>query len=150
MVGKLGLVCLSFVITITCLGCGGSDLPDLGSVQGVVTMDGNPLGNVRVSFQPEEGRGSSGTTDASGKYELVYRTNEPGALLGNHKVSITTVRDEAEEAEAIVPLSDDDSAPRQKPVRKFKETVPAKYNAKTELTAEVKSGSNTIDFELNK
>lgn len=109
-----------------------SDQPDLGTVTGVVTMDGAPLAGVLISFAPEAGRASQAVTDSEGRYELIYIGKTMGAKVGNHTVHITTpVEDE----------SDPDA-------RKVKETIPAKYNKNTTLTAEVKAGKNTVDFKL--
>ena len=108
------------------------DQPDLGTVTGVVTMDGAPLAGALVSFAPEEGRASQAVTDAEGRYELVYVGNTKGAKVGPHKVYITTY---------IADDSDPDA-------RKIKETIPAKYHMSTTLTADVKDGKNTFDFKL--
>ncbi|MCR9231751.1 MAG: hypothetical protein NXI29_12120 [bacterium] len=55
------LFCLSTLSLCLTVGCGdsaGSDQPDLGTVSGVVTMDGKPLPAVTVTFTPTEGRPS--------------------------------------------------------------------------------------------
>lgn len=109
-----------------------SDQPDLGTVTGVVTMDGTPFEGALVSFAPTEGRSSQGVTDAEGKYELLYIGNTKGAKVGSHKVHITTY---------IADDSDPDA-------RNIKETIPAKYHKDSTLTAEVKKGKNTFDFPL--
>lgn len=54
-------------------------------------MNGRPLGNVRVDFQPDpdkgtRGAGSSGTTDAEGKFTLTFAPNQAGAIAGHHRV----------------------------------------------------------------
>lgn len=55
-------------------------------------------------------------------------------MVGKHKVQISTHRSEEEDVEGnTIP-----AAP---------EKLPAQYNRETTLTAEVKSGSNTIDFK---
>src|SRR5688572_8699671 len=112
-------------------GCGGPEHPDVGEVTGTVTLDGAPLADATVMFQPSSGRGSMGTTNAEGKYSLTYLDGVPGAVLGSHKVSIRTG----------VPGEDG-----QPPL--VKEKLPAKYHSHTELTADVKSDPNTIDFDL--
>lgn len=111
-------------------GCGGgpSDQPDIGRVTGTVKMDGAPLPNANVQFQPEKGRPSFGKTDDSGVYELTYSASTKGAKIGKHKVTITTAG-ETEDGTAIP------------------EKVPDTYNSQTTLSAEVKSGSNEINFE---
>jgi hypothetical protein len=117
------LVCLS--------GCGGPEHPDVGRVSGVVTLDGQPLDKATVMFQPADGRASQATTDAAGKYTLIYLDRVPGARLGTHKVIIRTE----------IPGEDG-----QPPIAK--EKLPPKYHNASQLTAEVKAGANTHDFDL--
>lgn len=135
---KLILASLLAVFAGSSLGCGSSDRPELGDVHGTVTMDGAPLANAQVVFSPEGGRPSTGVTDAAGKYTLTYIRDIKGAKVGNHSVRIESV--------PAAP-SDPEAATKEAPIP-FKETIPAKYNAKSTLTAEVKPGENTIDFPL--
>jgi hypothetical protein len=126
----------SLVLVIWCFalclaGCGKPDHPEVGRVSGVVTLDGQPLPEATVMFQPTEGRASIATTDSAGKYSLIYLDGVPGAKLGAHKVIIRTE----------IPGEDG-----QPPIAK--EKLPKKYHDQTELTAEVKPGSNTLDFPL--
>lgn len=133
----LSALCLSL------LGCGGpeSDQPDLGLVKGVVTLDDAPLAGATVTFLPDMGRRAIATTDAEGKYELIYIRNTPGCKLGHNKVVITTLKEGEDEVE-----QEGDDA--QIEVKSVKEKIPAKYNSKTELEADVKAGENTFDFKL--
>ena len=134
--GRLGSLFVLFAVSLTSLGCGEGapdDRPDLGLVQGSVTMGGKPLSGAMVTFSPEKGRPSAATTDSSGKYELTYVGDTKGAKLGPHKVSITTVQEDSGEEGAAT---------------EAKEPIPAKYNVATTLTAEVKDGPNTFDFKL--
>lgn len=114
-------------------GCGGgsSDMPELGTVTGTVTMDGQPLANVTVTFKPDSGSISVGRTDEQGHYKLGYNETEKGAKVGKHTVRITTPSDEPG------PGGD---AP--------KDPIPAKYNEQSELSADVKAGSNEFNFDL--
>src|SRR5262245_58358957 len=53
------------------VGCGANQ--QLGQVDGVVTLDGQPLGNVLVVFVPDGGRPvvrSAGVSDSAGKFQL--------------------------------------------------------------------------------
>jgi hypothetical protein len=114
-----------------------ADQPPLGRVRGKITMNGQPLPGVDVVFVPEKGRPSEATTDKSGRYDLSYIGSTKGAKLGPHKVLIRPAEISPDE------VSGDGSKPvAPRPV------VPAKYNKHSELTAEVKAGSNTIDFAL--
>ncbi|MFH1299945.1 MAG: hypothetical protein ABIK07_02705 [Planctomycetota bacterium] len=119
------------IFSVGCGGSGASDQPELGTVSGVVTMDGQPLANVMVTFNPTQGRPSIGKTDEAGNYELGYLREAKGALIGTHVVSITTPQ------EAPTPSG-----------QTYNDPVPAKYNSKTTLTGEVKAGDNTINFDL--
>lgn len=134
---KTGLFLLAFsLMPLLMFGCGGAgDMPDVGYVTGTVKMDGQPLSNALVVFIPmdhENARQSVGTTDENGEYELRYSLREDGAMLGKHKVTISTagMTDESEEG--------GEGGGGEK--------VPAQYNVSTELTAEVKPGKQTIDF----
>lgn len=111
-------------------GCGSSG-PQLGEVSGTVTFDGQPLDHATVVFKPTEGRESAGVTDATGHYELGFAGEQMGAIVGSHKVR-------------IIPATEDDNGnPLPNAVR-----LPKKYNEDTELTADVKSGDNTCNFDL--
>ena len=83
---------LLMVAVVAFVGCGRSDLPELGEVHGTVTLDGAPLPNAIVNFTPKEaGRPSSGETDENGNYTLLYLVDVPGALVGEHTVLIEPV-----------------------------------------------------------
>lgn len=111
-------------------GCSSSG-PELGTVSGTVTLDGQPLPDATVTFMPETGRSSSGRTDPEGKYELNYTFDRAGAVVGKHIVRITT----AGKSGAESPDPSD-------------EKLPARYHANTELKAAVERGHNEVDFDL--
>jgi hypothetical protein len=118
---------LGLASLLIAVGCGRSDRPDLGTVQGTVTLDGKPLAGALVVFTPSgPGRSASDLTDAAGRYELTYLRDIAGATLGPHVVIITTATEE----------------------RGGREMLPPRYHEKTELSATVAPGSNTIDFPL--
>ncbi|HZT79944.1 MAG TPA: carboxypeptidase-like regulatory domain-containing protein [Gemmataceae bacterium] len=113
----------------------------IAPVSGRVTLNGKPLANVAVTFQPiapegsiDAGPGSSGVTDADGRYTLtLIGKDRKGAVVGKHKVRITYVPDAGAE----------DDAPRR-----FKQ-LPAKYNSRTTLECEVPpGGKKDADFAL--
>ncbi|MEQ8848040.1 hypothetical protein [Botrimarina sp.] len=124
------------------IGCGqGQRGPDysvlnLAKVDGVVTLDGDPLAGARVEFVEADKRPPRvcfGETDAGGRYEVFRDRNVPGCLPGEMVVKITTgARQEGEDA----PAAD--------------ATIPARYNRQSELKRTVAAdGSHTFDFELN-
>lgn len=107
------------------LGCSRGDLPELGKVSGTVTLDGQPLSGAIVMFQPASGRPAFGNTDESGNYDVSFTGDVKGAVVGKSSVHIFWP----------------DGEPGSKP-------IPAKYNAKSEITKDVAGGSNTFDFAL--
>ena len=136
-------ICLRFVTAcvgfgfLMAAGCGGggsADAPDLGVVTGTITLDGKPLPGATVGFlSTSEQRVSTGKTDSEGHYTMFLRNDIKGAPLGQNSVTVSTV------------VLGDDSVPGSgKP-----ETLPAKYNSKTTLSADVEPGENTINFALD-
>ena len=117
------------------MGCSGNpaDYPDTSPVTGTVLMDGEPLEGAQLRFDPGGGvRPSSGVTDASGQYAMQYSGTVDGAVPGSHRVEIT---------KRVADPNDPDAGPVN--------LVPKIYSGEeSELTAEVKGGKNTIDFEL--
>ncbi|WP_417736753.1 carboxypeptidase regulatory-like domain-containing protein [Rosistilla oblonga] len=126
---------VAIVLLLASVGCVGSGLvmPETGEVEGIVTMDGQPLPNVSIVFQPQENpqaRASMAVSDEQGRYTLTYHTDKQGALIGMHTVSITTPTDAPD------------------PSGQSKDPIPARYNSQSELVVEVKAGSNDIPLEL--
>ena len=117
-------------LSVLLAGCDNS--PSMVIVTGTVLFDGRPLADASVDFEPVDGsRGSSGATDASGVYTLQYSPTRAGALPGEHKVTIRTVAGEPDSENPAL-----------------KEILPAKYHSATELKATLKSGRQTVDFDL--
>ena len=115
------------------MGCGGPG--NVAEVSGQVTFDSQPLADATVQFQPIAGNSpSAAITDSSGHYTLRYTRETEGAEIGEHTVTISTYLSGNEDAEPPRPA--------------VPEKLPQKYNAKTELKATVKAGSNTLDFPL--
>ncbi len=108
--------------------------PAISSVRGTVTLDGKPLPNATIVFTPEAGgRSSLGRTNDKGEYTLLYTAGKDGALIGAMKVRIT-VAEEYQDA-------------REK-THMRPELVPARYNEKSELVANVEPKDNVINFDL--
>jgi len=127
---------IMFLGLAAALGCGGTPAgyPELGQVDGTVTLDGQPLANADIMFGPTKGgRPAQARTESDGGYELTYIGAVEGAELGTYKVTISKL-------ESGDPS---DTAPPE-----YKQLVPDRYNTKSELSVEVKSGSQTHDFDL--
>jgi hypothetical protein len=108
-----------------CIGCGGvSDKPELGTVSGIVTLDGTPVVNVSVYFKPDVGRMSIGKTDAEGRYTAMYLVDEAGVKVGPNKVWLE--------------YAPDDLGP----------PIPDKYGMTGDLKAEVQPGDNVYDIKM--
>lgn len=146
-VSYLYLSCFALTLLAGC-GSGPADLPDLAPVSGAVTLDGQPLSKAVIQFVPDAGgRSSTATTDDQGHYELLYTSDYMGASLGKHKVTISTGEGEA----MVYPEGVDPDTLNEAEQRKYaseQKDLPARYNAKTELTAEIVAGENTHDFKL--
>lgn len=124
-------------------GCAESEYP-VAPVSGIVTLHGKPLEGARVTFQPRASQGSIlagkpsiGETDRDGHYQLKTYDGFDGAVIGTHRVSISTYRKKPAGGKSmdIVVLAE--------------ERVPAPYNRYSELTKEVpSSGLSDCDFHL--
>ena len=128
-------ICSAGLFAVT--GCG--DSRNSASVSGKITLNGQPLADMGVTFEPMGGnaaRGSYGKTDASGSYTLSFIDNDqPGAIIGKHQVSFADLQGG--------PVETPDAGPAP-PV---KTRLPASYRG-TSIEYEVKSGGNQADFDL--
>lgn len=131
-----------FFLALACCGCGGSEAPiPLGQVSGLVTLDGQPFEGALVQFNPEAapvtrdkkspgGGGSSGISNAEGRYELKFSGDHDGAVLGAHKVTVAEIQ----------PPDPKDGPPPSLRIPLLYSISPFKFD--------VKEGSNTFDIEL--
>ena len=131
------ILVLSVLLLCFC-GCP-SPSGNIGWVDGVVTLDGDPVEGATVRFFPESGRASSGKTDTNGYYELRYTRSEMGAIIGKHKVTVS------QEAGLT-----GDYGKKEEKEEVERTPVPRKYSdrKKTKLSETVESGSNTINLKL--
>ena len=133
---SLFLLVASIVTVSFGSGCGGRGGPPLGTVTGKVTLDGEPVPGLSVTFVPEEGGSPSyGGTNENGEYRLFFNQKRAGAELGSHKVIIENREPETDDSGKLI----DDT-----PIVK----IPKKYQQPGQLTADVSSGRNNIDFDL--
>lgn len=138
-----GSILAAATLLLALSGCGGvSDQPELGLVTGTVMLDNQPLKGIAVTFLPDNGRPATGTTDENGDYELIYIGKTPGCKVGHNRVEIG-FDEEAGEDDAT---EGDDAAPT--PGDTGKNDIPSRYNAESELEANVKPGENVFDFDL--
>ena len=120
------------VASLLLIGCAETSGPETQTVTGSVTFDGTPVTEGQIIFRDAAGQTRScGGPIEDGKYSF-------DASPGSKKVEITAMRD--------VPGKMDTSNPGvEVPLRE--QYIPAKYNTKSTLTAEV-SGPDPINFEL--
>lgn len=82
------LFCSFILSLLTFSGCAKKG-PEVVSVSGKVTREGNPYPNAFLNFEPENGRPSWAQVDNEGNYTAKYDVAQDGAVLGKHKVWIS-------------------------------------------------------------
>ncbi|MBR9802873.1 MAG: carboxypeptidase-like regulatory domain-containing protein [Rubinisphaera brasiliensis] len=127
---RSGCCLAACLLALSCVtGCGGGDGPELATVSGTVTLNGQPLHGAVVTFLPKSGgRPAMANTDEDGHFKLNYSSTEMGGVVGSN-----TVRVSKQEAKP-------DGSGQQ-------ELIPEKYNEQSSLEYEVKPGRN--DFEIS-
>jgi hypothetical protein len=86
------LIAVFSLIPCLLVGCGGTDRPALAPASGTVKLDGVAVEGASVTFFPAGGgRPASGVTDAKGRYSINTYQDAPGAIVGEHQVSVTKV-----------------------------------------------------------
>jgi hypothetical protein len=122
---------VALAVLLALAGCSAKD----GKVTGTVTIDGTPLESGSILFVPVDGKSpTTGGSIKEGRYSVRV---PPGTM----KVSISAP--EVVGKKKIYPTADSPEMPVTK------ERLPPRYNESTELTLEVKLGTNEKDFELH-
>ncbi|MDY3552496.1 hypothetical protein R5W24_001579 [Gemmata sp. JC717] len=127
----------AFAAAVALVGC--SDGPDLADVSGTVSYDGKPLDDGAITFVPADGKGgTAGGVIKDGKYTAAR------VPTGHTKVVISGSK--------VVGKKKVYPTPNSPEMPVTAELLPPKYSdpAKTELTHEVKSGTNEKNWELGK
>jgi hypothetical protein len=133
--GGVLVVCLLLYWLMNAMVSTDRELPELGYVEGVVTLNGAPLENAFVTFTPlldandkrKNIASSVGRTNAEGEYVLKYLQDVEGAAVGKHTVKISKTN--LDGTEAVPPRYSDE-------------------NRTDKVIKEVEPGSNEIDFKL--
>ena len=144
--------CLALALT-PCFGCGRQAPP--ASVEGTLRLDGKPLDNGLITFLPEPGQEgnrpySTAMTDRHGCYRLRCDSQQEGAAIGWHRV---TVRDLSVSTgvrrrdHGTVDLEMDETAPPP-PARRSRVAQRYTSPADTPLRKEVKPGHQVIDLDV--
>ncbi len=122
-------------------GSGGDGLPRQ-AISGKVAIDGKPIDSALVTFLPVS-PGEAVTPAATRVTDGVFSINpEFGLVAGQYKVSISAVKEIRRKRGRTPAASNDefDTTPT-------KESIPARYNARTQILADVTdSGPNDFTF----
>jgi hypothetical protein len=131
---------LLFSMTLFACFAGCSQDTRVGSVNGIVRLDGQPLSKGTVRFVPASGRAASGKIQSDGTFTLGTFGESDGALIGAHQVAIIAYETE--------PLHRTSAGPP--PPVKTTPLVPKRYMSvsTSRLTADVKPGQNQFEFDL--
>ena len=87
-----GLMMFMAISSIGCFGGQGNE-PRLAKVTGVVVINDKPVPKVKVLFEPLSEAGPSwGLTKDDGTFEVYYSLDQPGAVLGKHRVQFHSER----------------------------------------------------------
>jgi len=140
---------LRFCLIVLCLmygaafaGCkSGPDLPPTVPVEGILTLDGQPVAEATIIFIADQGvYNATGTTDSEGKFEMSAFQEKKGVVVGSYKVemnkTIVEPRPGGREGESDVNL---------------KLGLPTRYNTFTTsgITINVTdAGQKDVKFEL--
>ncbi|WP_165071323.1 carboxypeptidase regulatory-like domain-containing protein [Paludisphaera rhizosphaerae] len=144
---------LAFVVAIAAtFGCSGGDGLPRQAVSGKVTLDGQPLDSATISFQPMAGSGevtSAAATVSAGSFSI---SAADGLVPGKYRVSVSAKREVAAKSGAKKKQIDNVTGELVDPpadAAVTQETIPARFNAQTELTTEVTAaGPNDFTFAV--
>ena len=130
--------CASGLCLLLLASCGPQS--DRSSLEGTVTLNGQPLAEGRIALRPLPGtRGpTAGGKITNGTFAILP---EQGTLAGTFRVEITASRKTGKQTkdEMLGILVDD-----------YERTIPDRYNRQSELTAEVtEDGPNHFEFTLS-
>jgi hypothetical protein len=137
--------CTVALFCVLLAGC--SDRPKLAKVKGTVTLDGKPLPSGTVTFEAKGTRPATGKIVNGEIVEVTTFDTGDGAPVGSHRVAVTA---NAEANSAVVANPGESSKGPKSEYMVGKSLIPAAYNDPNTsgLTAEIKSGENTVELKL--
>jgi len=128
----IGPIGLGFMLLVA-VGCG--EESSMGQLTGTVTVDGQAVEGGSIAFFPTDGKSQT----AGGMIRLGdYSVQVP---FGSAKVEIRVPQIMGKQKMYNTPDSD------EQPI--VRETLPAKYNDRTELLVDIQPGTNREDFSLS-
>jgi hypothetical protein len=129
---RLAAAFVGFLSAAVVVGCNSDNMAD---VTGTVTVDGKPVEKGSIGFIPADGKSqTAGASIQNGKYSA-------RVPIGNSKIEIRVPKVVGKKK-----LYDTPDSPVQD---LLEEVLPEKYNKETELTFEVKPGSNEKNWDLS-
>jgi len=117
-------------LVLVLAGCGNAT----PTVTGLVTIDGQAVAKGTIVFIRTDGEMAR---EGGGIVEGRYQSRMPA---GTYKVEVN--------APTVVGKRSDESYGQTVEVNVTEELIPERYNKKTELRAEIKSGGNELNWEL--
>ena len=136
MLRRLAIV-FSVICLCAALGCSGDNRSE---VSGTVKVNGQPIVEGAINFIPVEGNkgAGAGATITDGRYHI---PRSAGVAAGKNRVELRAFKNTGRKVQD----------PTGKPGVLADERVllfPPEYNDRSTLVRDVKSGSDTIDFDI--
>lgn len=146
---SVGMIALMFAIVVGC-GSRGKGLR-VEYVEGVITLDGEPLPKASVTFVPindsENSEAAGGYSDDKGVYKLTAGNGDPekGAVAGEYRVLVSKI-----EAKDLAEGKPYGASTGYSVSWTQTQLLPIIYQDrdKSPITATVKKGKNKINLEL--
>jgi hypothetical protein len=143
---------LRLIVSLTlfiAVGCGKPY--KTAAVSGRVTLDNKPLAKASITFIPmatkenmAPGPTAHALNDDDGRYTLGIDKDTNGAVVHRCRIYITTLY-----LGAVMPIDNDKDGGPPVLVKRPKDKVPERYNARTELIFDVPAGgTDQANFEL--
>lgn len=136
------VVCHYFLLVVTfAVTCGcGSEEPSRGTVQGRVTVGGQPLPRGRILFLPQVPPGPAvSAVIQDGAYALPARE---GPLVGQNRVEVEG------ELNLGFALDDEQAFAQRQGAPLPPNPIPPQFNRQSALTTDIKVGENTYDVTI--
>ncbi len=132
MNAKRGWVAAGLLAAVTALsGCGGETRP---SVEGTVSYNGEPVDLGSITLVPRQAGPKVGGAIRDGKFAIDPKISP---VPGTYGVELQWMKKTGKKVQGEAGELDERA-----------QALPAKYNEKSELTAEIKPGPNVLTFDL--
>ena len=125
-------------------GCDGD--PSRGSVTGLVTIDGRPVSEGRITFYPTAGTSGpvAGSSIEEGKYRIERKR---GAAVGMNRVEIHAMH-KTGEPQPLAPREQRKRPLTSEDMYRSWGVRPLEFESEVPLEIEIKAGQNVFNFPL--